>query len=131
VIWTARPKRRNLDFQLNLLSCLRPVPRNDALQFAPDEAGTTAILPGGELIDCIQNIAGNIADRQYLNSRLLSPCLDSSGVPTSLCPQIRLSSPFPAISAASVVIIFVIFIYFLHVSHLFLRERRRKVSKKV
>jgi hypothetical protein len=28
-------------------------------------------LPGGELIDRLQNIAGNIADCQYLNSRRL------------------------------------------------------------
>jgi hypothetical protein len=88
-------------------------------------------LPGGELIDRIQNIAGNVADRQYLNSRRLSPWTNSSGIPTTSYPQIRLSPPFPAISAASAVIVLLIFIYFVHISHLFIRERRREVSKKV
>jgi hypothetical protein len=36
---------------------------NDALQFAPDKAGTTAILSGSQLIDRLQNIAGHVADR--------------------------------------------------------------------
>ena len=30
--------KRSLDFQRDLLSCLRPVPCNEALQRAPDEA---------------------------------------------------------------------------------------------
>jgi hypothetical protein len=39
VLGTAHPeKNRNLDFHRDLLSCLRPVPGNDALQLAPDEA---------------------------------------------------------------------------------------------
>jgi hypothetical protein len=88
-------------------------------------------LPRGELIDRIQNIAGNVADCQYLNSRRLSPWLNRSGISTISCPQIRLNPPFPAISATSVVIVLLIFIYFVHISHLFLRERQREVSKKV
>jgi hypothetical protein len=107
------------------------MPGNDALQLAPDEAGTTAILPGGELIDRIQNITGNIADRQYLNSRRLNPWINCSGIPIISCPQISLNPPFPAISTASVVIVLLIFIYFVHISHLFLREWRSEVSKKV
>jgi hypothetical protein len=84
------------------------------LQFTPDEARTTAILPSGELIDRLQDIAGNVADRQYLNSRRLRPWINRSGEPTTSCPQIKLSPPFPAISAASFVIVLIIFIHFVH-----------------
>jgi hypothetical protein len=39
VVGTAHPeKNRNLDFHRDLLSCLRPVTCNDALQLAPHEA---------------------------------------------------------------------------------------------
>jgi len=62
-------------------------------------------LLGGELIDCLQKIAGNVADRQHLNSRCLRQWSNSSGALTSSCPKIKLSPPFPAISAASVVIV--------------------------
>jgi hypothetical protein len=88
-------------------------------------------LPGGELIDRIQNIAGNVANRQYLNSRRLRPWINRSGEPTTSCPQIRLSPPFPAISAARLVIVLLIFIHFVHIPHFFLRELRIEVSKKV
>jgi hypothetical protein len=84
------------------------------LQFTPDEARTTAILPSGELIDRLQDIAGNVADRQYLNSRRLRPWINRSGEPTTSCPQTKLSPPFPAISAASFVIVLIIFIHFVH-----------------
>jgi hypothetical protein len=73
-------------------------------------------LPGGELIDRLQNIAGNVADRQYLNSRRLCQWSNSSGALTSSCPEINLSPPSPAISAASIVIFLFIFIYFVHLS---------------
>jgi hypothetical protein len=69
-------------------------------------------LPGGELIDRLQKIAGNVADRQYLNSRRLPQWSNGSGALTSSCPKINLSSASPAISAASVVI--VLFIYFIY-----------------
>jgi hypothetical protein len=69
-------------------------------------------LLGGELIDCLQKIAGNVADRQHLNSRRLRQWSNSSGT---------------AISAASVVIVLFIYIYFVH--HLILLERRGEVPK--
>jgi hypothetical protein len=84
-------------------------------------------LPGGELIDRLQNIAGNVADRQHLKSRRLRQWSNSSGALTSSCPRVKLSPPFPAISAASVVIALFIYIYFVH--HLILRERRGEVLK--
>jgi hypothetical protein len=99
---------------------------NAALQLAPDETRTTAILPGGELIDRLQNIAGNVADRQYLNSRPLRRWSNGSGALTSTCPKINLSPPSPAISAG---IVLFIYIYFVH--HLILRERLVEVPKKV
>jgi hypothetical protein len=68
-------------------------------------------LPGGELIDRLQNIVGNVADRQYLNSRRLRQWSDGSGALTSSCPKINLSPPSPAISAESVVIVLFIYIY--------------------
>jgi len=67
-------------------------------------------LPGGELIDRLQNIAGNVADRQYLNGRRLRQWRNGSGPLTSSCLKINLSPPSLAISAARVVI--VLFIYF-------------------
>jgi hypothetical protein len=85
-------------------------------------------LPGGELIDRLQNIAGNVADRQHLNSRRLRQWSDGSGALTSSCPKIKLSPPFPAISAASVVIVLFIYIYFVH--HLILRETAGRSSEK-
>jgi hypothetical protein len=87
-------------------------------------------LSGSELIDRLQNIAGHVADRQYLNSRRPRPGINRSRETTTPCPEIKLTPPFSAISAASVVIALFIFIYLLHISHLFLRERRDKVSKK-
>jgi hypothetical protein len=71
-------------------------------------------LLGGELIDCLQNNAGNVTDRQYLKSWPL-----------------RQSSPGSAISAATAVIVLFIFIYFSHFLCLFIRERQGEVSKKV
>jgi hypothetical protein len=68
-------------------------------------------LPGGELIDRLQNIAGNVADRQYLNSRPLRQWSDGSDALTSSCPKINLSPRSPAISAGSVVIDLFIYIY--------------------
>jgi len=47
-------------------------------------------LPGGELIDRLQNIAGNVADRQHLNSRRLPQWSNGSGALTSSCPKINL-----------------------------------------
>jgi len=47
-------------------------------------------LPGGELIDRLQNIAGTVADRQYLNGRRLRPWINGSGALTSSCPKINL-----------------------------------------
>ena len=114
-----------------LLSCLRQIPGNGPLQLAPDEARTTAILPGGELIDRIQNIAGNIADRQHLNSRWLGALINRLGIATTSNPEIKLIPSFPAINAASFVILLIMFIYFVHIPHLFLRELRGKVSKRV
>jgi len=54
-------------------------------------------LPGGELIDRFQNIVGNVADCQYLNSRPLPRWSNGS-----------------AISAAAAVIVLFIFIYLVH-----------------
>jgi len=71
-------------------------------------------LPGGELIDGIQKIAWNVADRQYLNSRRLRPWTNGSGALTSSCPP-----PFPAISGRSVFFILFIFIYFVNLSFSF------------
>jgi hypothetical protein len=68
-------------------------------------------LPGGELIDRLQNIAGNVADCQYLNSRRLRQWSDRSGALTSSCPRINLGSLAPAISAVNVVIVLFIYIY--------------------
>jgi hypothetical protein len=85
-------------------------------------------LPGGELIDCLQNIAGNVADRQHLNSRRLRQWSNSSGALTSSSPKINLRPSAPAIIAGSVVIVLFIYIYFVH--HLNLRERRGEVPKK-
>jgi hypothetical protein len=59
---------RNLDFDRDLLSRLRPVLTNDTLQLAPDETRTTTILPVGHLIDRLQHITWNVADRQNLNN---------------------------------------------------------------
>jgi hypothetical protein len=68
-------------------------------------------LPGGELIDRLQNIAGNVADRQYLNSRRLRQRSNGSDALTSSCLKINLGSLAPAISAESVVIVLFIYIY--------------------
>jgi hypothetical protein len=86
-------------------------------------------LPGGELIDCLQKIAGNVADRQHLNNRGLRQWSNSSGALTSSCPKIKLSPPFPAISAASVVILLFIYIYFVH--HLISPGTAGRSSEKV
>jgi hypothetical protein len=51
-------------------SMLRPAISNNALQFAPDETGATAMLPGRKLIERLQNIGGNIADSHFLNGRV-------------------------------------------------------------
>jgi len=80
-------------------------------------------LPGGKLIDRIQKITRNVADRQHLNNRRLRPCIIRSSAPVTSCPQIKLSLPFPAISHRSVVG----YLY----SLFRLRERLGKVSKKV
>jgi len=88
-------------------------------------------LPGGELVDRLQSIAGNVADRQYLNSRRLRQWSNGSEALIRSSPEINLSPPLPAISAASVVIVSFIFICLLHISHRFLRERRGEVSKKL
>jgi hypothetical protein len=68
-------------------------------------------LPGGELIDRRQNTAGNVADRQYLNSRRLRQWGDGSGALTSSCPKINPSPLSPATLAGSVVIVLFIYIY--------------------
>jgi hypothetical protein len=110
---------------------LRLVLGNDALQLAPDETRTAAILPGGELVDRLQNIAWNVADRQYLNSQRLRQWSNGSEALTRSSLEINLSPPLPATSAASVVIVLFIFIYLLHISHLFLWERRGEVSERL
>ena len=61
-------------------------------------------MPGGELIDRLQNIAGDVADRQDLNNRRLRPWSDGSDTLTSCCPKISLGPRCPAIIAGSVVI---------------------------
>jgi hypothetical protein len=126
---------------------------NAAFQLAPYETLATAIFLGGELIDRLQNIAGYVADRQYLNSRPLRHCSNGSGALSSSCPEIKLSLPFPAISAAAIVIVLIMFNYLVHlsspspsaasagfdclnlliwsISHLLLRERPVEVPKKV
>jgi len=76
-------------------------------------------LLGGELIDRLQGIAGNVADRQHLNIWRLRQWSNGSGPLTSSWLKINLSPPLSAISAATVVIVLFIFIYFVHVSSLF------------
>jgi hypothetical protein len=85
-------------------------------------------LLSGELIDRLQNIAGNVADRQHLNRRHLRHWSNGSGALNSSRPKIKVSPPLSAISAASVAIVLFIYFYFVH--HLILRERRGEVPKK-
>ena len=86
-------------------------------------------MPRGELIDRIQNIAGNVADRQYLNSRRLRPCIIPSSAPITFCLQIRLSPRFPATSPRSVVVVLLLFIYLVCLSFLSPGTTRRSVEK--
>jgi hypothetical protein len=68
-------------------------------------------LFGGELIDRLENIAANVADRQYLNTRPLRQLSHSSDVLTCWYPEIKLRPPSLATSAAYVVIVLFIYIY--------------------
>jgi hypothetical protein len=111
-------------------------------------------LPGGELIDRLKNITGNVADRQDLDSRRLRQWSDGSGALTSSCHKINPSPLSSATLAGSVVIVLFIYIYLFpfvsvvvagapqlrapeeillgiawRISHLFLRERRVEVPK--
>ena len=63
-------------------------------------------MPGGELIDRLQNIAGNVANRQDLNSRRLRQWSEGSDTLASCCHKISLAPRSPAIIAGSVVIAF-------------------------
>ena len=65
----------------------------------------------GELIDRLENIAANVADRQYLNTRPLWQLSDSSDALTYWYPEIKLRPPSPATGAACVVIVLFIYIY--------------------
>jgi hypothetical protein len=64
-------------------------------------------LPGGKLIDRIQNIAGNVLD---LNIRRLSQWINRSGIPTTFCPEIKLSPPFRAASVVMLIFILSVFL---------------------
>jgi len=68
-------------------------------------------LPGGEVIDRVQKIARNVADRQYLNIRPLRRLRIGLDALPSRCPRINLGAPSPAIIAESVVVVLFICIY--------------------
>jgi hypothetical protein len=104
---------------------------NNALQLAPNEAGATAILSGGELIDRLQHIAWNVADRQDLNSGPLCRWSNGSVPFTSSCLKIELTAPPPAIRAAKVVIVLLIFIDLIHLLTASPGMPRRSVEKSV
>jgi hypothetical protein len=71
-------------------------------------------LPGGKLIDRLQKIAGNVANRQYLKSRRLRQRSNGPVRLTGSYPKINPSPLSPAIIAATVVIGLLIFIFFVH-----------------
>ena len=68
-------------------------------------------MPGGEVIDRLQKIAGNVADRQYLKIRPLRRLSIGLDAFTSRRPRINLGAPSPEIIAESVVIVLFIYIY--------------------
>jgi hypothetical protein len=68
-------------------------------------------LPGGEVIDRVQKIARNVADRQYLNIRPLRRLSIGLDALPSRCPRINLGAPSPEIIPESVVIVLFIYIY--------------------